>query len=118
MKKAPSTAPQFSLTNEAERKRVEEAVKTNEALLRLFIKHTPAAIAMFDTGMRYLQVSDRFLTDYDLEGQDLIGKSHYDMFPHLPERWKEAHRRTNNTLTAAPKQKLLAVNFFIRFLLW
>jgi PAS domain S-box-containing protein len=43
--------------------------------------------------MRYLQVSDRFLTDYDLEGQDLIGKSHYDVFPNLPERWKEVHRR-------------------------
>src|SRR5262249_37715052 len=104
MKKVPSIAVQAKLTTELSRlqelqaqaeehRRVEEAVKTNEALLRLFIKHTPAAIAMFDTEMRYLQVSDRFLTDYDLEGQDLIGKSHYDIFPHLPERWKEAHRR-------------------------
>jgi PAS domain S-box-containing protein len=76
-----------------DRKRFEEAVKTNEALLRLFIKHTPAAIAMFDTEMRYLQVSDRFLTDYDLEGRDIIGKLHYDVFPDLPERWKEVHRR-------------------------
>src|SRR5215510_7431704 len=64
-----------------------------QALLRLFIKHTPAAIAMFDTEMRYLQVSDRFLTDYDLEGQDLTGKSHYEVFPNIPERWKEVHRR-------------------------
>lgn len=108
MKKAPSNATQSLLNDELsrlqelnrllqaeaeERKRVEEAVKTNEALLRLFIKHTPAAIAMFDTGMRYLQVSDRFLTDYHLEGQDLIGKSHYEVFPDLPDRWKEAHRR-------------------------
>ncbi|HEY3475325.1 MAG TPA: PAS domain S-box protein, partial [Anaerolineales bacterium] len=68
-------------------------MKTNEALLRLFIKHTPAAIAMFDTDMRYLQVSDRFLTDYDLEGQDIIGKLHYDVFPNLPDRWKEVHKR-------------------------
>src|ERR1043166_899602 len=94
MKKAPSTAAQFSLTKEAEEhRRVEEAVRTNEALLRLFIKHAPAAIAMFDTDMRYLQVSARFLTDYHLEGQDLSGKSHYELFPHLPERWKEVHRR-------------------------
>lgn len=94
MKKAPSIPLPSILINEQTRlKRFEEAVKTNEALLRLFIKHTPAAIAMFDTDMRYLQVSDRFLTDYDLEGQDLIGKSHYEVFPNLPDRWKEAHKR-------------------------
>jgi PAS domain-containing protein len=75
-------------------RRFEEVVKTNEALLRLFVKHTPAAIAMFDTEMRHIQVSDRFLTDYDLEGQDLIGKSYYDLFPDLPERWCSAHRRS------------------------
>lgn len=93
MKKTPSIPPPSVLINEQTRLQFEEAVKTNEALLRLFIKHTPAAIAMFDTEMRYLQVSDRFLTDYELEGQDLIGKSHYEVFPNLPDRWKEAHKR-------------------------
>jgi PAS domain S-box-containing protein len=94
MKRTPSISPPSVLTMEQTRlMRFEEAVKTNEALLRLFIKHTPAAIAMFDTDMRYLQVSDRFLTDYDLEGQDIIGKLHYDVFPNLPDRWKEVHKR-------------------------
>ena len=93
MKKTPSIPPPSVLINEQTRLQFEEAVKTNEALLRLFIKHTPAAIAMFDTEMRYLQVSDRFLTDYELEGQDLIGKSHYEVFPNLPDRWKEVHKR-------------------------
>ncbi|HEU4874031.1 MAG TPA: PAS domain-containing protein, partial [Pyrinomonadaceae bacterium] len=94
MKRTPSIPPPSVLTTEQTRlMRFEEAVKTNEALLRLFIKHTPAAIAMFDTDMRYLQVSDRFLTDYDLEGQDIIGKLHYDVFPNLPDRWKEVHKR-------------------------
>jgi PAS domain S-box-containing protein len=76
-----------------ERRYMERALEANEELLRLFVKHTPAAIAMFDTEMRYLQVSDRFLTDYHLEGQEIIGKLHYDVFPNLPDRWKAAHRR-------------------------
>lgn len=80
MKRTPSIPAQTLLTNE-------------QSLLRLFIKHTPAAIAMFDTDMRYIQVSDRFLTDYDLEGQELAGRSHYEVFPDLPERWRAAHRR-------------------------
>ena len=80
MKRAPSIPAQPLLTNE-------------QSLLRLFIKHTPAAIAMFDTEMRYIQVSDRFLTDYDLQGQDLAGRSHYEVFPEIPERWREVHRR-------------------------
>ena len=80
MKRTPSIPAQTLLTNE-------------QALLRLFIKHTPAAIAMFDTDMRYIQVSDRFLTDYELEGQDLVGRSHYDVFPNIPTRWREAHSR-------------------------
>jgi PAS domain S-box-containing protein len=76
-----------------ERRYMEQALKANEELLRLFVKHTPAAIAMFDTDMRYLQVSDRFLTDYHLEGQQIIGKSHYRVFPNIPDHWRKAHQR-------------------------
>ncbi len=82
-----------ALSDITERRYIESALRANEALLKQFVKHTPAAIAMFDTEMRYLQVSDRFLTDYQLQGQDIIGKRHYDVFPDIPERWKAVHRR-------------------------
>ena len=71
----------------------EGALTANEELLRQFIKHTPAAIAMFDNEMRYLQVSDRFLTDYHSTGTKLNRQIHYQVFPEIPERWKEIHRR-------------------------
>lgn len=75
------------------RRQMEQELKANEELLRLFVKHTPAAIAMFDNEMRYLQVSDRFLKDYQIEGRDIIGQFHYDVFPDIPERWKAVHKR-------------------------
>lgn len=60
---------------------------------KLFLKHAPAAIAMLDKHMRYLVVSDRWLQDYGLADRDIHGMSHYDVFPEIPERWKEDHRR-------------------------
>ncbi len=76
-----------------ERKRAEQSLAENEALLRQFIKHAPAAIAVLDRDLRYLQCSDRWLSDYQLAGRDVIGRSHYEIFPDVPERWKEVHRR-------------------------
>jgi PAS domain S-box-containing protein len=60
---------------------------------KLFLKKAPAAIALVDRQMRYLTVSDRWLSDLNIASSDLHGVSHYDMFPEIPERWKELHRR-------------------------
>lgn len=75
------------------RKEIETKLIASETLLKEFVEHMPTAIAMLDTEMRYLQVSDRWLEDYHLVGQDIIGKSHYEMVPDIPEEWKEVHRR-------------------------
>jgi diguanylate cyclase (GGDEF)-like protein/PAS domain S-box-containing protein len=64
-----------------------------EGLLRLFIDQAPVAIAMFDREMRYIAASRRWLSDYGLAERDLRGLSHYDVFPDLPDRWREVHRR-------------------------
>lgn len=69
-----------------------ESLREREQLLRLFVEHAPAAIAMFDNNMRYLAVSKRWMTDYRLHG-DIVNRSHYEVLPEIPERWKEVHRR-------------------------
>jgi len=76
-----------------ERKRAETALKRNERVLRLFVEHSPASIAMFDLEMKYIVASRRYLVDYGLGEQNLTGRSHYEVFPEMPERWKEIHRR-------------------------
>jgi PAS domain S-box-containing protein len=74
-------------------KKLNEQLLKNEQLLRLFIQHTPAAVAMFDREMRYLLVSRQWLTSYNLDDQEILGKSYYEVFPDIPERWQVIHQR-------------------------
>jgi len=83
-----------------QRKQAEAAVKESQALLQSreellkpFVKNVPAAVAMFDREMRYLEVSERWCADYSVDGSKILGRSHYDAFPDLPERYREIHRR-------------------------
>jgi len=62
--------------------------------LSLLIEQVPLSIAMFDCEMRYLAASNRWKEAYKIPNDvNIIGCSHYEIFPEIPERWKEVHRR-------------------------
>jgi len=55
--------------------------------------HLPLAVAVFDTDMRYIFANNRWIDDYQLSELDLIGLSHYDVFPEISDEWQVSHQR-------------------------
>ncbi len=86
------------LENEmAVREQLEQRWLAGAEHLRLFVDHTPAAVAMVDLNMNYLTASRRRLRDYGLKEEQIVGRCHYDVVPDIPQRWKEVHRRVLKT---------------------
>ena len=88
-----NTMAEFLERDITKRKQVEVALREGEEILRLFVEHSSASISMLDNDMRYMVVSPRRLSDYDFRGQNIIGRSHYEIFPETPQHRRDIHKR-------------------------
>ncbi|WGQ07493.1 PAS domain S-box protein [Pedobacter gandavensis] len=76
-----------------EKKRAEIALSEEKARLSAFVTHAPAAVAMLDSKLCYIAASNRWLEEYQLQGTDLYGQSHYRVLPGMSQHWKDIHQR-------------------------
>lgn len=76
-------------------KQTEAGLREREQQLRLYTEHSPAAIAMFDRDMNYLVASVSWVEGYGYgsDAASIIGRNHYEIFPDMPQRWREGHQR-------------------------
>ncbi len=76
-----------------EYKRAQQVLHQSEQRLRLFIRQIPACVAMLDSTMCYITASQRWIDTYKLGSiEAVLGRSHYELFPDLPPRWKQIHQ--------------------------
>lgn len=85
-----------SIRDVTPRKQAEQALKRSNERNRIFVQQAPNAIAMFDVNMCYLAASQQWMEDYDLVGRNIIGHSHYEIFPEIGDEWKQIHQECLN----------------------
>jgi len=83
---------ELRVTNE-ELRDVNDRMAWWDGIVRYVVEHDPSAIAILDAELHFLYVSERFRKDYRVNNRDIIGRHHYDVFPEIPERWRDVHRR-------------------------
>jgi PAS domain S-box-containing protein len=91
---------QLSEANE----KVEEnhkALLHSHYLMQYIIEHNKSAVAVHDKELRYLYVSKKYLDDYNVKENNIIGKHHYEVFPDLPKKWRDVHEKALQGYTSS-----------------
>lgn len=101
------------------RRLFEKKLMESEERLSLFIQHAPASLAMFDRDMRYLAVSNKWLTDSLISENDIIGRHHYEVVPEISDEWKATHQRgMNGEYIKSDDDKFVRRDGSIQYLKW
>lgn len=82
----------LQLSDKAEKLALKQAEEWHD-LMQYIILHAPHSIAIFNTEMNFVYVSENFKSDYGVTSQEIIGKNHYEVFPDIPQRWREVHQK-------------------------
>jgi PAS domain S-box-containing protein len=87
-----------------ERKRAQLALERERKQLHSIVGHAPVAMAILDRQARYVAHSERWLKYWGIAGRDLVGRSHFEMFPDLPAvQWEAVQRALAGEVVAQPE---------------
>lgn len=78
-------------TNVQTRVKSTEQVKYMHQLLSYIIDHMNSGIAVHDKDLNYIYASKHYCEQYGVS-TDIIGKHHYEVFPDLPQKWRDVHQ--------------------------
>lgn len=71
----------------------EKALESRDQLMQYIIGHDHSGVAVHDRDLNYIYVSQQYLDTYGITETDVLGRHHYDVFPDLPQKWRDVHQR-------------------------
>lgn len=71
----------------------QKELASSHELINYAIEHNSSGVAIHDRELHYIYVSQKYLNQFGLQGESVIGRHHYEVFPTLPQRWREVHQR-------------------------
>ncbi|MEO0684424.1 MAG: PAS domain S-box protein, partial [Cyanobacteria bacterium J06649_11] len=93
--------------------------ENNSPLLQVLLEHTPLAVAMFDNQMCLMGASRKWLTDYGLNHESLIGRCYYEIFPQNLDKWKMIHQRClTGAVASCEADKMVGINGELEWIKW
>jgi len=95
----------------SDRKITEIALDEVSQKFSSFVNSATFNIAMFDRNMKYIAVSQSWVNTYQLGSiEAVIGQSDYELFPNLPESWRQVHQQAlaGNTIKADEDSFIMA----------
>ncbi|APY12089.1 hypothetical protein BWZ22_12990 [Seonamhaeicola sp. S2-3] len=105
--------------NMLELKKLKTDLEIKERYNKAFIEQAPTSIAMLDADMKYIAVSKRWIEDYKMEGEKIIGRSHYDVFPEIGEDWKAKHQQClNGAIDVCDESPFVRLDGTVQWIFW
>jgi PAS domain S-box-containing protein len=89
-----------------ERKKAEDDMRHSHYLMSYIIEHSNSAIAVHDKDLKYIYVSKSYLKEYNVTEQNIIGKHHYEVFPDIPQKWKDVHQKALQGVVSSADEDL------------
>lgn len=82
-----------ALRDITESKVAEQRIAERTSQLQAFVEEAPVPIVLFDRNMRYVAYSRVYAQERGVAEVNLVGRCAYDVFPNMPEHWRQRHQQ-------------------------
>ena len=89
------------------------------AITKLPIKDSPSAVCVLDSKLNFIDYSNIWLTEFNIEHESIVGMNYYEVIPDTPEEIRKIHKEAlEGKNSASQGQKFIKPDGSIQWLKW